>query len=317
MNTRRNATLVGIALLLSLGAGAPASGSWPGDNGRIVSVEPRYDWENCPQEEGGHCDAPPPLGEMIVIRNRDGSDKTDLVKGFDPTWDAEGRKIAYVTSGYRIKKINADGTHMRLLTAPYAEPGEEEMIDARPAWSPTGNRIAFQRTWEGTRRKIMILEIDDTLEPVELTSGMLPEWSARGRIAYLHRVNGVRKIHTIRPDGEEHAIVPHTRGATDFAWSPDGMKLAFVTPGDDQGECMHVVRIDGSHKRTLACRFRGADGGNVAGLTWAPNGDGLLVGVQNFYSEPVYSEGRLVRVLLDGTKRQLGAMGYMPDWQPR
>lgn len=311
MNTRRKTAAIAAGLLVSLGIAGPASGSWPGENGKIVSVEPRY--EECAEP----CDVRPPLGQMIVTQNRDGSEKTDLVQGFDPTWDAEGRKIAYVTHSYRIKKINADGTHMKLLTAPYAEPGEEEMIDTRPAWSPTGNRIVFQRTWEGTRRKIMLLEIDGAMDPTEVTTGTRPEWSSRGKIAYLNRVDGVRKVHTIRPDGDEKTVVPHTGGATDVTWSPDGMKLAFVTPGEDQAECVHIIGIDGSGKRTLDCKFRGADGGDIQGLSWAPNGNSLLVGVQDFFSEPLYSEGRMVRVLLDGTKQQLDATGYMPDWQAK
>ncbi len=317
MGTRTQGITIALALLLSVAFAGPASAAWPGDNGRIVAVEPRYDWDNCPAEEGGHCDAPPPLGPMIVSQTPSGGDARDLAIGNDPSWDADGKKIVYVSTGYRIKKINADGTGRRTLTAPEAEPEDDQPIDTRPGWSPTGNRVVFQRTTAaGNTKKIMIMNLDGTPSERAITSGTLPEWSSRGRIAYIRRVDGVRRVHTIRPDGRERRVVPGTRGATDVTWAPGGRRLAFVTPGTDEAECVHVVRADGSRRKTLDCRFRGLDGGNIRGISWAPNGKSLLVGIHDAYSEPLYSEGRIVRVLLDGTKRQLDAVGYMPDWQP-
>lgn len=253
---------------------------------------------------------------MIVSQTRDGGDRKNLVEGTEPTWDADGKKIAYVTPGYRISKINADGTGKRHLSSPYAEPGEKEMIDTRPAWSPTGKRVVFQRTWEGTARKIMIINVDGTPGPRALTSGTRPEWSSRGQIAFLRRSDGLRRVYIIRPNGDERTVVPHTRRATDVTWAPKGMRLAFVTPGADDAECLYIVRVDGSNKE-LGCAFRGADGGNIQGITWAPNGNSLLVGIQDFFDEPLHSEGRIVRVLLDGSKERHDATGYMPDWQPR
>ena len=309
--------MIGLALLLSVAVASPAAASFPGDNGRIVSVEPRYDWENCPAEEGGHCDAPESLGPMIMTQTRDGENRKDLAIGNDPSWDAEGDKLVYVSTGYRISKINADGTGRRYLSAPYAEPGEAEMIDTRPAWSPTGRRVVFQRTWDTGEKRIMILHSDGSPAPRAVTRGARPEWSSRGKIAYLRRVDGVWHVYVIRPNGDDRRRVPNTAGATDVTWSPSGRRVAFVKPGTDGTECVRVVRTDGTRLRNLGCDYDGADGGNIQGISWAPSGGSLLVGIHDFFEEPLHSEGRILRVRLDGTRQQLGATGFMPDWRPR
>ena len=314
MATSKYRILIVMALLLSAAVvTTPASAAWPGNNGRIVGVEPRYDMENC--ETGGTC---PSLGKMIVSQQRDGGDPVDLALGDDPSWDADGKRVVYSTPSYAIFRINADGTGKRRVTSTQAESGEDEFIDRFPGWSPTGNRVVFQRTSQaGEVNKVMIANVDGTPAPQTVTSGQRPEWSSRGTIAYLRTVDGIRRIYTIRPDGEDRAVVPKTHGATDVTWAPNGMRLAFVTPGDEGAECVHVVGIDGSNHKDIACGFRGTDGGGIRGIAWAPDGNGLLVGIQDFNHDPVYASGRMVRVLLDGSKWRMDAVGFSPDWQPK
>lgn len=306
---------MGVALILSVLAAPAAYGSWPGDNGRIVAVEPRYDWESCPDAS---CNTVPSTGSIIVTQSARGTNKVDLGIGLDPTWNADGTKLAFTSTGHRIRTMRADGSDKRYITSPNPEPGEQEWIDSRPSWSPSGNRIAFQRDWNGRAKKVLIVALNDVANPKVLTTGTRPEWSSRGTIALLRKVDGVQRIYTIRPDGREHHVVPNTARATDVTWSPNGRRLAFVTlRADGSGaECVRVVGIDGFGQRALRCDFKGSDGGDIQGISWSPDGTSILVGIQDFYDQPVYSSGRMVRVSLDTNKTPLGTTGFMPDWQP-
>src|SRR3954453_5788526 len=101
-NVRRLLPAFLVALAASL-TSAPAHAAFPGANGRIV-----YD--------GGHD---------VFTANPDGSDKRKLTTGggtFEPTFDAQGQRIAFGRGGF-IWVMNADGSGQRNVTGPLNLPG--------------------------------------------------------------------------------------------------------------------------------------------------------------------------------------------------
>ncbi len=130
-----------------------------------------------------------PNGEMIAFARSRSSDKPDLFKvrpsgsgrkrltetknryEVAPSWAPDNRKIAFSSgregSDAEIYKVKSDGTVRRQLT-------NNETVDADPAWSPNGNRIAFYES--GTIWKMS----DGGGKPRKVVEdGGWPDWQAR------------------------------------------------------------------------------------------------------------------------------------------
>lgn len=107
----------------------------------------------------------------------DGSGLRKLVpNAWMPAYSSDGSQLAYVRSpgqyqGGEIWVSNGDGTNPRRLT--------ESAADARPAWSPRGRLIAFQRTIAG-HTSIRAVSPDGSAERVLVSSrryeATLPSW---------------------------------------------------------------------------------------------------------------------------------------------
>jgi Tol biopolymer transport system component len=76
-----------------------------------------------------------------------------LIRGANPTWSPDGKKLAFVSvtaaRNAEIAIANADGSGRRELTRTAA-------AEAAPAWSPDGRYIAFERGRE--RSTIVVVD---------------------------------------------------------------------------------------------------------------------------------------------------------------
>jgi TolB protein len=250
-------------------AGAPASATVPGQNGKIAF-------------EGSSTTSP----EIFTV-NTNGTGLALLTAGgADPAWSPNGSKVAFdrpsgSSSGTGIWTITADRSHESQITT-----GTATYEDRFPTWSPDGTKIAFVRAERaaGGCSRIYVVGADGT-NPTPLAPGPQCrqedlDWSPDGsRLAYsayddtldtrgLYVANADNSAATqIQPDGRSPSWSPggnwivYSVGAPDGFdhggilrttpdghlgpsnpdhfldkqpdWSPDGSRIVYVHYGDE------------------------------------------------------------------------------------
>ena len=150
-----------------------------------------------------------------------GQDLRRLVKvpgriAIEPSFAPDGQRIVFEVSKYdadgngSIYVANVDGTGIRRLT--------RSADDRQPNWSPTGDRIVFQRrrgdAWDA--------------------------WTIRPDGAELRNVTRTRRV-----------------SETDVAWAPDGRRLVFSSDAYDGQIAALVVMGASGGSRTRVTRARG------------------------------------------------------------
>jgi hypothetical protein len=177
-------------------------------------------------------------------------------------------------------------------------------IGYAPAWSPSGERIAFV-----TRGDLWVADADGSHAAFLVHEADTPAWAPTGR-----RLAFVRDgyVWTVRADGLDERRL--ARGAHP-AWSPLGKRIAL-----DRGGVVVTLRWDGGDPRVVA---------NGAEPTYAPDGriayvrDGsIFVGPKRVADgdQPVFApDGRTLAWVRDGHVYVAGrpvAAGTQPDWRP-
>jgi dipeptidyl aminopeptidase/acylaminoacyl peptidase len=115
-----------------------------------------------------------------------------------------------------------------------------DTLDASPAWSPDGSRIAFHSR-RGNQGALWVMNADGT-QPAELASDAGgPAWSPDGKlIAFISGGD----LWLIGADGGGATRLTDTPGMTERlpAWSPDSSRIAFDASPD--GSDVWVVEVD-------------------------------------------------------------------------
>jgi Tol biopolymer transport system component len=289
---------------------APARASFPGRNGWIA-------WSKVFFAQDAEIFVMAPDGTQIHPFTD--NDRTD----FDPAWSADGRQLAYSSSGADadIWVINADGTGEHDVSNDPTGP------DIQPAWSPDGTQIAFVKQHFDGSSEIWVMNADGSNQR-ELTTGggtsvnIRPSWSPSGTwIAFASNQTGNLELYKIRPSGSAQSRFTFTDTIQEDNpnWSPDGTRLAFdgcvsptyPCPGSPNNE-IFSMRVDGTDWRRLT-----NDPSIDANPAWSPDGTQIV-----FRSDRAPDGTQLWKMNADGSGVvQLTFVPFLggvdPDWQPR
>jgi len=194
--------------------------------------------------------------------------ETNVRHLYQPSWAADGRRVAVVRLGHGIWSVNAASRAAKRLT--------NVPSDEAPAWSPSGEWVAFDRLVRNTNYDLFAVHTE-TGQLRRLTRDSAaqthPTWSPDGtRLAFAEQqANGRWAISTIGFDGNGRRSVTESQiSAQEPAWSPDGRKIAFILQELDRAT-VAVINADGSGsvvRLTDESLF-------PARPTWSPDGESI------------------------------------------
>jgi hypothetical protein len=186
------------------------------------------------------------LGLRLI--KTDGSGDTTLTTirehGY-PTFSPDGGRISFYHNVNEIlHTINRDGSGQRDI-------GRGEF----PAWSPTGEQIAYRGCTGSGKCGLMVANADGS-NPRQITThanDAAPRWSPNGgQIAFHSDRDGNWEIYVINLDGSWLRRITMTP-TTDVmpVWSPDGLRIAFRSDRGGQGAVWATSGIGGAAFKIL------------------------------------------------------------------
>jgi dipeptidyl aminopeptidase/acylaminoacyl peptidase len=213
-----------------------------------------------------------------------------------------------------IWRMNEDGSEARRLTFRH-EPGGDFQDDSSPAWSPDGQRIAYDH-FETNGGGLSVVNADGSgahrLIPIE---AMKPRWSPDGaRIVFQSRglpgrpSHGDTDIGIVNADGTNVRAITEDPGVEAYpTFTPDGRRVLYTRSGFFPGAGkpgLYSIDPDGGAPADAVSGF------GPQGLTFSP--DGRYLGFTIF--------GDLYTMRVDGsefrrhTYGEAAALSERPSW---
>ncbi len=189
----------------------------------------------------------------IYVMKSDGSAVTQLTNNPGTEGYAapspDGTTIAYYAYDdlvtWSIYVMDVDGGNQIRLT------NDEGIWHSAPSWSPDGTEIAFGAERDNSSH-VWIINADGS-NPRQIAPGGGPSWSSTSGLIVFHSTGGGSdsEIYTMRSDGGGLRQLTDN-GAEEIwpSWSPDGLKIAFMSNRDGNWE-IYVMNADGSQQRRL------------------------------------------------------------------
>lgn len=204
-------------------------------------------------------------GGLKALTDNDGQDEY-------PVWSPDGRRVAFTSDRdgrYHIYIMNADGTGIERVTAADAD-------DKEPAWWPDGGSLVF------TREKKRLVGSRISLHRVNLADGrvrrLIPDLSKSHGIAHVSPSADLVTFTVKRTFGWDAAVFETESRKVRFLdeggkscrgrFSPDGLRLAYVSSRADGKGDIWIVDRNGSDRRRLTLR----DDTHDYFPAWSPDG---------------------------------------------
>jgi Tol biopolymer transport system component len=208
-------------------------------------------------------------GGISTITLTDGVTRIVARNAFEFSWSPDSKHIAYRRGDAKpqIDIVQIDGSDRRTLTRGHA-PKRTWLTYRSLAWDPNGRRIAFVR-WQAydsrhppVGGRIATITMSGTEKLLPRVRPFVPAslaWSRSGRRL---AAGGFRDagVVIVRLDQKSVQYVRATNccvGVDSLAWSPDGMRLAFLGGDTSLSDAGGVIRI-GSKRATVFTQFDGA-----------------------------------------------------------
>ena len=242
----------------------------------------------------------------LFVMDADGANPRRLVDGWIGAlaWSPDGRRIAYTRPEDVVEIVSADGgapVRLGLGTYPAWSPdgtaivaasaldglvvydlktGERRVLDStrptyvNPAWSPSGDRIAYAAT-TGVRYSVHIIPASGG-EPRVVTDGWAPTWSPDGtRLAVARSLNEPASIDVVDLQGVAIARVTPTAADERVVWSRSGIAFVELAEQGQHAVSQTLVVADaaGGARRALVGPLSGT---LLAEPDWSPDGRRLL-----------------------------------------
>jgi Tol biopolymer transport system component len=267
----------------------PTSGPTAGIPADTAALQPENTQEAAPSDATPETPALPALKDMgrivfssirenglsdIYLMNADGSgvqllagtpDETDLAAA----WSPGGEWIAFIGSTsegtFDIYRVRPDGSELSNLTKTKAD---ESAFD----WSPDGSQIVFDSNRSGNYDLYAMNADGSNVRPLTKTNDrdeVDPAWSPNGdSIACLcgPRDANAADLCVMNADGSGQAnLTGDDKDVSEFAWFPDGSRLAFGVP--IWPEDIWAMDPDGSGRQNLT-----NDPADDGGFAFSPDG---------------------------------------------
>jgi dipeptidyl aminopeptidase/acylaminoacyl peptidase len=170
--------------------------------------------------------------------------------------------------------VEVGGRRARLVVGPRGAEGAEE--PAIPSFASNGSTLAFGLSREGYEFDVYALAAQSgRVSRIASRTGalFLREWSPATDELLTLRAGADEEGHelvVVRPNGETR-VVDEDPPTVDYAWSPDGEKLAFsASDKERKREYLAVMDADGDERQEVA--ELGEDDGGWAFPSWSPDG---------------------------------------------